>query len=426
MIDPSDFLEINTSELLKIPGVVLPTSSSMGLPPKIKLTPVTGVVVDFYTNEPIKGAQVINALKSIKKTNDKGEFKIKVPVIVGTDLDPTKFPLNVIKPKYTSLDIIPYTSTKDVKTDLGIITIQSIESDLKKEITDLLSLKNDEVEKYSTQNTTLDFHIQKKLNGSVDELKKIVIPLVLGLLAQYGVSKIQDLINENKGQLTEKLKAQITCPPKAELANIISKKNKLVHQLNNSLNTIKIASQSIKISEGVITGFEVAYQVLKVLPTPTAVAGVGIPISIINTVQDIKTFLSNNIDKIKKGNIGLSSILDILINVLEQVISFLTLLDKITQFCSGGDVTQTQISTELTALTRQQSNQLSPVVTNVNGFDMGVETEITGQPLKRRRAIARNKGGVVILQGEWSYSSIDQILIDELVFYIQQNNLKAD
>jgi hypothetical protein len=57
---------------------------------------------------------------------------------------------------------------------------------------------------------------------------------------------------------------------------------------------------------------------------------------------------------------------------------------------------------------------------------MSVITEITDNPLKRRRAIARNKQGVVMLQGDLSFSSIDQILIDELVFYIQQNNLKAD
>ena len=57
---------------------------------------------------------------------------------------------------------------------------------------------------------------------------------------------------------------------------------------------------------------------------------------------------------------------------------------------------------------------------------MSVETEVTDKPLKRRRALATNKGGVVMLKGEWSYSSIDQILIDELVFYIQTNDLKAD
>ena len=42
-----------------------------------------------------------------------------------------------------------------------------------------------------------------------------------------------------------------------------------------------------------------------------------------------------------------------------------------------------------------------------------------------KRAIAKNADNVTILKGEWSFSSIDQILIDELVFYIQQNDLKA-
>ena len=57
---------------------------------------------------------------------------------------------------------------------------------------------------------------------------------------------------------------------------------------------------------------------------------------------------------------------------------------------------------------------------------MGVETEITTNPLKRRRATATNPSGVVMLRGEYSFSSVDQILIDELVFYIQVNDLKAD
>jgi hypothetical protein len=87
---------------------------------------------------------------------------------------------------------------------------------------------------------------------------------------------------------------------------------------------------------------------------------------------------------------------------------------------------QEQISAELIALTIQQTQQESPVVTNVNGFEMGVETEPTTNSLKRRRAIARNKQGIVMLKGEYSFSSIDQILIDELVFYIQQNDLKAE
>jgi hypothetical protein len=44
----------------------------------------------------------------------------------------------------------------------------------------------------------------------------------------------------------------------------------------------------------------------------------------------------------------------------------------------------------------------------------------------RRRAIAKNSLGITILQGEPSFSAEDQILLDELSFYIIQNNLKAD
>ena len=58
---------------------------------------------------------------------------------------------------------------------------------------------------------------------------------------------------------------------------------------------------------------------------------------------------------------------------------------------------------------------------------MGVVTvgENTGNDLRRRQAVARNSQGIIMLQGDPSYSSNDQILIDELVYYIQQNKLKA-
>ena len=95
------------------------------------------------------------------------------------------------------------------------------------------------------------------------------------------------------------------------------------------------------------------------------------------------------------------------------------------QFCSP-DSAQEEISAELLALSIQQTEQTSPVVVNVNGFSLAIETEPTTNPLKRRRAIAKNKSNIIMLQGEYSFSSIDQILMDELVFYIQVNNLKAD
>jgi hypothetical protein len=152
---------------------------------------------------------------------------------------------------------------------------------------------------------------------------------------------------------------------------------------------------------------------------------VPILFGVISGLQKLINFLNQNIDKFSYINSTTLAILNLLKGVLTQVLSLLKILDLLTQYCYP-NAAQERISTELTALTVQQSTQLSPVVTNVNGFEMGVITEVTNNSLKRRRAIARNKQGVVMLQGEWSFSLIDQILIDELVFYIQQNDLKAD
>ena len=232
-----------------------------------------------------------------------------------------------------------------------------------------------------------------------------------------------------KGKITEELKQElesiVTCPSKADVDVIIAVKNKLVKQINTSLNAINTLSNSVKINDGIITGLDTAYNILKFLPVPTAVLGVGIPISVVNNVQDAKDILQKLIGKLKSTNGGITLIAEALTNILNKVLSYLSILDQITQICSP-NTTQDQISRELTALTQQQTQQTSPVVTNVNGFEMGVETEPTTNSLKRRRAIARNQQGVIMLQGEWSYSSIDQILIDELVFYIQQNNLKPN
>ena len=62
----------------------------------------------------------------------------------------------------------------------------------------------------------------------------------------------------------------------------------------------------------------------------------------------------------------------------------------------------------------------------VNGFTLSVaELNKEVGSLKPRQAIAKNKDGVILLKGEPSFSATEQVLIDELVFYIKSNNLKA-
>ena len=231
-------------------------------------------------------------------------------------------------------------------------------------------------------------------------------------------------MDKDKQKLTDLALSQITCPTRDELNKIIKSKNNLVKQISTSLNIIKRTNSIISTSEKILLGANITFQILKNLPTPTVIFGVPLTVSVINGIQDVKQYLSKVISRAHQVNTKLLAVLTLLQTTLSTVLDLLNILDLLTQHCYP-DAEQEKVSAELTALTQQQSQQQSPVVTEVNGFTMGVETENTTKSLKRRRAIANNAQGVTMLKGEWSFSSIDQILIDELVFYIQQNNLKA-
>jgi hypothetical protein len=110
------------------------------------------------------------------------------------------------------------------------------------------------------------------------------------------------------------------------------------------------------------------------------------------------------------------------LNNLQNQTNLISISSSPTLIAQTNQVNQFAISNQLTDLTNQNLKPIS----DINGFLMDVESENTPSPIKRRRAIAKNKQNIIMLTGEWSYSSIDQILIDELVFYIQQNDLKAD
>ena len=442
---------LNTSSLASFQD----ESGSFAFPTKIEFGTVVGVVVDAKTNQAIPGVKVRNPLLKKATTDQYGYFEIKHPIIppLLTELDiisPSQLPITLTTRgfkdpelkktiRYIPQTIIPYTSTGELKgfvdekdkpkaTGVGFVPLKRLEGDLRKQIIDYLKFPSNVVDEYNTSNATYDFRIQKLTNNTIEELKGIIIPLLLTLIAIYGISEVKKLVEDlknNKDEAKQKLQEIITCPPKEDLDKIITTKNKLVGGINNTLKVIERVTGILEIAGITIEGVNIIYQLLKNTPTPTAVAGVGIPISVVNNVQDVKEFLKNNIGKIRHINTTTLNILRLLEVALGQVLDLLNLLDIITQHCYPDDI-KSNINEELRAIATEQSNQNSPIVTNVNGFTMGIETEKTTNPLKRKRATATNKQGVVMLKGEYSFSSIEQILIDELVFYIQQNNLKAN
>ena len=413
-------------------------------PTSIDFQAVSGSVVDGKSNKPIPGVKIKNVLLKRATTNEKGEFVIQHPVIplILTELEilsPADFPLIILAKKYRDEEAnetiryiptteIPYTANGDLKTSVGSINVKRLEGDLKKQIINYLKFPDGVVQDYNESYATYDYSIQKSTNDIIVQLKGIIIPLLLTLIAIYGISEVKKLIQDlkdDKNDAQKRLKEKITCPPKEDLDSIIATKNKLVGGINQTYKGIEKVVNVLDIADTILDGINIAYQLVKYTPTPTAVLGVGIPIFVINLVQDVKQFLAANLGKIRHINKTTLNILKVLEIVLGEVLDLLNLLDALTEICYPDNDTKSDINEELRALTTQESNQ-SPIVVNVNGFEMGIEIEKTDNSLSRKRAKATNRQGVIMLRGEYSFSSIDQILIDELVFYIQQNNLKAD
>jgi len=366
---------------------------------------IKGTVINEQSQEPIKGAQVTITPGSFVSTGTEGNFTIN-----GNIPESGSISMNIIAVGYQAISPPLYKGDNTIKPDLGVLQLQPIVISLTQDKIKSSQLSKDQIKGISTSKKDLSYYAEEKLSNQVNTLKNTLIPAILTMVAAFGITKL----SEYKPEQLPKLLDQSFCPTQAELTNLINRKNKLVKQLNNSLKIIDTTTKILGITGGVIQALEIAlkFQVAITIPVPPG-------------VNEANRILDKRIAQLKSVNAGILSILLILRQVLAQALQLLNLLDKLVEKCYP-NADQERVSLELTALTTQQSTQLSPVVTNVNGFEMGVETENSPNTLKRRRAIARNQQGVVMLKGEWSFSSIDQILIDELVFYIQQNNLKAD
>lgn len=366
---------------------------------------IKGTIVNSQNQSPIKGAKIsISPIKFVS-TDTNGDFTLSGNVPESGSLS-----LTIKATGYQFITQSPYKGDNTLKDNIGVIQLDPIVSSLSQDKIKSSQLSTNQIKELSKSKKNLSYYAEEKLSNQVNTLKNTLIPAVLTMAASFGVTQLG---NYTKDQLP-KILEQASCPTQPELINLINRKNKLVKQLSNTLKLIDTTTKALGIAEGIIALLQITLNIADLNPPITNPIPGGVSKRLDKTIATLSSV-----------NAGVLAILIILRQVLIQAIDLLNLLDQLVQKCYP-DADQERVALELTALTNEQSTQTSPVVTNINGFAMGVVTEVTDNPLKRRRAIARNKQGVIMLQGELSFSSIDQILIDELVFYIQQNNLKAD
>jgi len=379
-------------------------------------------------------------------TDETGQFKIKiiVPIIPSTQKCPIDIAIlskggkqkspsgGYIEKNFMQGTFFLLNGDRTVKTELGIKKVLSMD-DAAKILSQNLKTKIDNAQ--NTINNIALNQVEWVLSQRIIALIKLtntinfkLITLDISLLLLFGITKISEMNRK-------------TCPSPAELDNILRRRNRITRQLNSIYKTIAtnlaisgvflILSKQLK---GVRLNLD-ALPFPQATGTPPAKDFGGLifsqPYSTTAKIQRLNELL----EELSKTNKDLNkAILTNLVFVIAGVISVLLLLkaiDKLLQECSEENgVTQlelTAINQELLDLGEEQADDGNPVINNINGFDLSVETDNKNPvgTLNRRFAVAKNAQGVTLLKGEPSFSSNDQILIDELVFYIQQNDLKA-
>tara|TARA_R100000742_G_C4278272_1_gene100888 strand:+ start:1462 stop:3141 length:1680 start_codon:yes stop_codon:yes gene_type:complete len=381
------------------------------------------------------GVNVYEKDKGEVRTDKDGYFKILVtlPTIAYNQTTPLFFALIMTQKGYIPQKALIVKGDKTIRTDLKAVSITNIKEAAeiaKKE----LMVKTNEFLDEKVNQYVMD-PVDQVLNArqkSVSKLHNIVqtklLPLVIQLLIAFGITKLSEV-------------EQKTCPTEAGLRQVISKRNGVTRQLNNIYKsvitntaiagvfaylTIKLKGISLKLD---------SIPALQATGTPPSKDFGGLisslPYSFTGKIQRIK----DTIEEISENNKQLNKKLILaLIFILAAIITILLLLraiDDMSQKCAeelGVDLDeQLALDQELLNLSVEQGLDGNPAINELNGFILSVETDDQNPvgELKRRRAVAKDNRGVTLLQGELSFSSNDQILLDELIFYIQQNNLKA-
>jgi hypothetical protein len=162
------------------------------------------------------------------------------------------------------------------------------------------------------------------------------------------------------------------------------------------------------------------------LPLPLGLPPGTPPYAVISNLEEVKKVLDQFIEDNKKLNKQLLIALIFLVAALIIILLILRALDQLIFECAP-DTQLEEINQELRDLEKEaEANAVAPT-NQINGFTIEVQTidQNAVGDLKRRQAVGKNAQGVILVKGDASFSAEDTVLINELAYYIQSNDLKA-
>lgn len=331
-------------------------------------------------------------------------------------------------PNSTSLITLDDKIKRDISTT-GLFNIDVSAERAKEEINNTIYIAGQKV------NQLFLSSIEKIIVGRKKSVQKVtnlltqkLIPLLIGILIAFGISKISQ-------------KDQATCPSPDQLKDAIKKRNKAVKQINQLFTAVIINTGLAAIFLVLANSLRGIRLSIDALPFPFAVGtppakdwgglAAAIRYNVVARLQRIDDLLEELEDQNEGLNKQILIALAFLIAGLIIAKSLIKTSDDLIKKCAqdqidSGEITLEELREEIRNL--EDENEEIGIVRKpfINGFILSVvELNKEVGSLKPRQAIAKNRDGVIQLKGEPSFSATEQVLIDELAFYIKSNNLKA-
>jgi hypothetical protein len=219
--------------------------------------------------------------------------------------------------------------------------------------------------------------------------------------------------------------------------NLVTSLNLISKQLNTLTSAVTGLSTFSDLSQKAVDALKLTKistsLAIKAVPSPPGVPGI-----ITSALSDLETVIINllfekdGIPRLPKiASAIASAVLSIsLVNVyIQQILGILSALDIKLKQCVpdlANDLSLTPISNDLISIAAQQT-QADDTINQVTyaGFLIEIEEVPYTPTVNRRRAVGKNQSGIILIQTELSFTTQDEILINELKLIIDRDNLKA-
>ena len=281
----------------------------------------------------------------------------------------------------------------------------------------------------------------QKIGSSVlkqsQKLSKFVIPLALNLIKEYGVEQLENALENNSDNidtLRDELKDQFC---NVQLPQIIEKRNNAVEYLNNIGKILDSLTLSINFGGSFVDILETLIKILKQASFGLNQAAKGIPlvpgavVSIVNdlnTIADTVTFKADGTPNIPPIKIAVSNVSPAFAVVQSTIVKCVELLDRLDIL-----ITLCDPNANLTGISDSINNiyenellaEISENESTYKGFILDIETRPFTDTVDQNRAVGKNNSGIIMIATEYSFASDPKVLIDELKYIIDRDNLKA-